>query len=105
MNKQKSIMNGGWTQTDTQRIMTVLIVEICRLVSPELSYVISRLETAGLSPREIEYHMNGLLLALRRADEARTKRDAERATAPSAADLDAVAQEQKVQEETDVSAD
>lgn len=101
MNKQKSLMDGGWTQTDTQRIMTVLIVEITRLISPELSYTISRLETAGLAPREIEYHMNGLLIALRRADEARTKREAE-SSKPSAADLDAVAQEQKVQEETDV---
>lgn len=84
----------------TEQLLAVLIVEITRLISPELSYTVSRLEAAGLTAEQIRQQMNGLLLALRRADEARAKREAEKAAAPSATDLDAVAAEQKVQEET-----
>lgn len=91
----------------TEQLLAVLIVEITRLISPELSYTVSRLEAAGLPPHQIQYHMNGLLIALRRAEDAKVKREKEAAEmskvgalAPSSADLDAVAEETKVKEAT-----
>lgn len=93
----------------TEQLLAVLIVEITRLISPELSYTVSRLEAAGLMPHQIQYHMNGLLIALRRAEDAKVKREkeaaemgkvGEQALAPSAADLDAVAEEVRVKGET-----
>jgi len=47
----------------TERLLATLIVDICRLSGQGISYIASRLESAGLSSQEIAYHVNGLLRA------------------------------------------